>query len=125
MGKQVNIQGIRAFITDPKLGQGGQGLAQKAKLYSNSAIELVIKSQAKTGKNDIRARKLVELNLPSHSPYLAGPIAWTEKSGQIVHVAPFAKGRDVESDRPRSFPELVELCHHTRRYCSVQRYCFG
>jgi len=112
MGKQVTIDGIRAVITDPKLGQGGQGFAQKAKLYSNSAIELVIKSQAKAGKNDIRARKLVELNLASHSPYLAGPIATAEKSGQIVHIAPFAKGQDVESDRPRSFPELVELCHH-------------
>ncbi len=108
----VTLDGIRLQITDPALGAGGQGKAQKAVLAGDPGTELVIKTFPVTPEATSRTEALVDQNLPGKSLFLSGPIAMEVGSNHIWHVAPFIEGVDLENDQPRSFPEQLEMAHH-------------
>ncbi len=110
--KNITLDGIRLRITDPALGAGGQGKAQKAVLADDPKTELVIKTLPATPEAITRTSALVDADLSSKSPFLSGPITMETRGDTIWHLAPFVEGVDLENDQPRSFPEQLEIAHN-------------
>ena len=113
MTDKRSIGGVAVQVTDANLGSGGQGQALKAHLIGDPATELVIKTLTGDPGEKERVEALVDLQLPLLSPYLAGPLAFEAlPDGSIQHLAPFASGNNLEHDRARTLPELLEVAHH-------------
>lgn len=98
------------------LGSGGQGTARKAEL-TTGRVEMVLKTLPLRGDDLDRLRHLTDLKLPQLSPYLAGPVALKYKPRKrgistVEHLAPFADGKTLDEDDPRTFPQLLEMAHH-------------
>lgn len=112
MGRRITVGGVKLNITDPNLGAGGQGKAMKAALISDPAIEVVVKEIPATPEATTRTKSFVSADLPLKNPFIAGPLAMESNRDVIWHVAPLGAGVDLESDKARSFPELLEMAHH-------------
>lgn len=108
MTKTDIIDGI-AVRHEADLGAGGQGQAAKVALAGNPDVKLVLKTLRQP--DTLRIGAMVKADLGSKCPYIAAPIAADLAGAPHRHLAPFAPGKDLLNDRPRSFPELLEAGH--------------
>ena len=111
MTKKFKIKGLSLTFQET-LGAGGQGEASKVTADFNPHVPLVFKSMPNEPKGYERAQGLVDLSLPTLSPYLSAPVVVDIHKGKIRHLSPFAPGNDLENDRPRTFAENMEIAHH-------------
>ena len=111
MAKVIKIAGV-ALTPIEDLGAGGQGQAQKMAMKSDPIIDVVVKSMLKTQQALIRTKCLIETYLSGLSPFIAGPMLTDTHKGMIRHVSPYAPGKSLEDDRPRTFAENMEVAHH-------------
>ncbi len=111
MAKIIKIAGV-ALTPVEDLGAGGQGQAQKMVMKSDPTTDVVIKSMLKTQQALIRTKGLTEIYLSGLSPFIAGPILTDLHKGMIRHLSPYAPGKSLEDDRPRTFAENMEVAHH-------------
>lgn len=112
-GQVITLGEISARITEMRMGGGGQGVVHGAEWIDDPAVSMVLKDIHRDAQTEQRAAALVGYDLSALSPYLAGPLEWGDgPDGELLHIAPFASGKGVEQDRPRAFPELLEVVHH-------------
>ena len=111
MAKVIKIAGV-ALTPIKDLGAGGQGQAQKMAVKSDPTTKVVLKTMPNNQPALIRTKGLVEINLSGLSPFIAGPVLTDTHKGMIRHVSPYAPGKSLEDDRPRTFAENMEVAHH-------------
>lgn len=112
MSDRLVIDDITVEITDRNFGAGGQGQAFKGHLVHDPNETVVIKALPVSTTAIERAEAIAQAALPTLSPFLAGPLSAKAIGDQLYHVAPLAEGSDLEQDRPRTFPEQLEIAHH-------------
>jgi hypothetical protein len=96
MANTYNVEGIVLNPINTMLGQGGQGVVEQVALFSDPSVALVLKRLPMTADTKARTKALVDLCLPSFSPFLDAPIvANMDGSDEIVHLAPIALGVDL------------------------------
>ena len=111
MAKTIKIAGV-ALTSVEDLGAGGQGQAQKMAVKSDPTTKVVVKIMQKNQPTQLRTKGLTEIYLSGLSPFIAGPILTDIHKGMIRHVSPYAPGKSLEDDRPRTFAENMEVAHH-------------
>lgn len=110
MPDRINIDGIEALITQSNYGQGGQGFVHLGVWSDDADIKLIAKYMPALGDAWDRTTALCDFNLSGISPGFAAPLACEMGSnGELVHLAPFADGVDIENDIPRNLPQNLEI----------------
>lgn len=112
MPKTYNVDGIIVDVINPNLGTGAQGHAEQVALSHDQSIGLVVKHIPMTPETRKRVTHIVDLSLPTLSPYLAAPIAANLKgTDEIIHLAPLVIGDDPLTDS-RTLPHQMETSFH-------------
>lgn len=108
MTKSYDVDGIVLNVVNPQLGAGGQGRVEQVAIDYAPNTSLVLKRIPSTPEAKARAKALMDLALPSLSPFFAAPLAVDFRNrNEIIHLAPFVSGDDLLSDN-RSLPEHME-----------------
>lgn len=108
MPRTYYVDGIILNVINPQLGAGGQGRVEQVALANDPSTGLVLKRIKSTPEVKARTKALVDLALPSLSPFFAAPLAVDFRNkNEILHLAPFVSGDDLLSDN-RTFPEHME-----------------
>jgi len=107
MPKTHDVDGVILNVINPMLGIGGQGHVEHVVLTSDPTTSLVLKHLPTSPEMQKRVKALINLALPSLSPYLAAPITMKVENGEVLHVAPFVVGEDLLSSNG-TFPANME-----------------
>jgi len=108
MSKTYDIDGVILNVINPQLGAGGQGRVEQGALTKYPDTSMVLKRIMSTPEAKARSKALIDLALPSFSPYFAAPLAVDFRNkNEILHLAPFVSGDDLLSDN-RTLPEHME-----------------
>lgn len=111
MTQRIDIDGIRARVVNPKLGEGGQGSASLVELEDWPGVRMVLKEMSLTQTAEQRLRWLCQKNLAQLSPAFAAPIVCeTTGNGKILHLAPLAAGVPQDEDPVRALPHNLQIC---------------
>lgn len=109
--RRITFGGHRFKVTAPAFGKGGQGTVHKLRRYDDASLFAVAKELPKSPETEKRVERLIDLGIGLEIPFTAAPIAMTPARGKpaLYYLTPFSTGISLEDDRPRPFPELLEM----------------
>lgn len=114
MGRRAVVKfGDQPFeIVDLGFGQGGQGQVHRARHSDHADRWAIIKDLPNTQENRDRLEWLIDRGIGYAIPGIAAPLACvcpSSRSKPLRYLATFSEGVSLETDQPRSLPELFEM----------------
>ena len=109
--KTHKFDGVSFEITKHNIGKGGQGTVHKARRKDNHNQLAIIKEIPYTPVQYKRIKGFIDSGLGYDQPLVSAPLSanYDRKNGKLFYLATFCKGVSLESDKPRHFPQLLEI----------------
>lgn len=109
--RQITFDGHKFKVIEPAFGKGGQGIVHKLRRHDDPHLLAVAKELPSTQETEQRVARLIELGIGLEIPFTTAPVAMTSARGKtaLYYLTPFSTGVSLEDDRPRPFPELMEM----------------
>lgn len=106
--RKISLGGRNFEVSRITLGLGGQGKVYRAR-RADTKHPAIFKTMPDTGDADQRLRWLIDHGVGRTLPQVAAPLAWKKHQGELAYIAALAGGVPLDEDRPRTFPERLEL----------------
>ncbi len=108
---QITFSGRKFNVLTPAFGKGGQGTVHKIRQSAGNRHLAIAKELPATPDTEKRTRRLIDLGAGLEIPFIAAPLVMTAARGKpaFYYLAPFSTGLSLEDDKPRPFPELLEM----------------
>ncbi|MEM1300086.1 MAG: hypothetical protein AAGH68_12500 [Pseudomonadota bacterium] len=106
--RKISVAGHKFEVARTTLGLGGQGKVYRAR-RADTKHPAIFKTMPTSAEAEQRLRWLVDQRLGQILPQVAAPLAWKEHQGELAYIAALANGVPLDEDRPRTFPERLEL----------------